>query len=146
MKMDLMLHEKRLLATFIDAGLVGVISLLTSIYIGPYFNLPFFSYDYFFLISFTLIMTAYQMLTLLIFKNKTLGMYLMGVRVLSEDWKNMNIKQIVLRSMSISIPILFVVNMAYVFINKNSKTIFDIISNSMVVNTGINYRANRKGK
>lgn len=144
--MDLMLHEKRLLATFIDAGLVGVISLLTSIYIGPYFNLPFFSYDYFFLISFTLIMTAYQMLTLLIFKNKTLGMYLMGVRVLSEDWKNMNIKQIVLRSMSISIPILFVVNMAYVFINKNSKTIFDIISNSMVVNTGINYRANRKGK
>lgn len=137
--MNLMLHEKRLIATLIDAGIVLVLSLINLIFFGPLFNMKFFSYDYFFLISFTLIMIFFQGLSLFFFRDKTLGLVIVGTRVVSKDLKILDIKQIILRAVSISIPILFVVNIAYVFINKNTKTIFDVISNSVVVNNDTDY-------
>ncbi len=137
--MNLMLHEKRLLATFVDAALIALFCFILSIPLG----IPFFSYDYYLVISFTVLMFFYQFFTLLIFKNRTLGMAVVGIMVLSKNRENMNFKQIVLRSVSISIPILFFVNIGYVFLNRDSKTIFDEISNSVVVNTGINYQAKK---
>ena len=84
-------------------------------------------------------MMIYQFLNLIILKNKTIGMLFVGVRILSSNQEFLKLRQIVLRSITISIPILFVVNLGYIFLNRDSTTMFDVISDSVVLDTGINY-------
>lgn len=138
--MSIMLHEKRFLATLIDAGIGSVLALLLSLLFNLFLNIKFMNYDYYYLIIFMLTMFIYQFLCLLIFKTHTIGLGLMALKVLSRDWEKVNIKQNLLRSLSISIPVLFVVNLLYMFVYRTkSITLFDDISETMVVHTGNNY-------
>ena len=88
-------------------------------------------------------MFLYQFINLLVLKNQTIGLGLMSLKVLSRDWERVSMKQNILRSISISIPILFIINVLYMLVYKTkSITLFDDISETMVVNTGNNYHVN----
>lgn len=138
--MNVMLHEKRFLATLIDAGIGIVLSFILSLLLNTFLEIEFMNFDYYYSFMFTITMFLYQFLCLLIYKNKTVGLYLMGLKILSVDWENVSLKQNILRSSSISIPVLFIVNLVYmVTYHTKTTTLFDDISNTMVVNTGSNY-------
>lgn len=138
--METMLHEKRFLAMLIDLGLGIVLSFLFGLLFNMLFKIDFAGWDYYYVIVFTFTMFLYQFLCILIFKSQTLGFYLMSLKLLSNDWEKVSLRQNLLRSVTIAIPILFVVNLLYMFVYKTkSVTIFDEISDTMVVNTGDNY-------
>ena len=141
--METMLHEKRFLATLIDFGLGIVLSILFGLLFNLLFEIRFMSWDYYYLFMFTITMFLYQFICILFFKDRTLGLHLMSLKLLSNDWEKVNIKQNILRSVSISIPVLFLVNILYMFVyHTKSTTLFDTISDTMVVNTGDNYHVN----
>lgn len=143
--MDAMLHEKRFLATLIDAGVGVVLSVLLGLLFNLLLDISFMNFDYYYLIMFTVTMFLYQFLAILFLKSHTLGLYLVGLKLLSNDWEKVSVKQNVLRSISISVPILFVINLLYMFVYKTkSCTLFDVVSDTMVVNTGVNYQVNHK--
>ena len=138
-----MLHEKRFLATLIDFGVGVVLSLLFGLLLNLLFEIEFMSWDYYYLFMFTITMFVYQFVCILFFKDVTLGLYLMSLKLLSKDWEKVSIKQNILRSVSIAIPVLFLVNVIYmVAYQTKSTTLFDMISDTMVVNTGENYHVN----
>ena len=135
-----MLHEKRFLATLIDAGIGVVLSFVLSLLFNLFLDIEFMNFDYYYLIMFTITMFLYQFISLLILKTRTFGLSLMNLKILSRDWERINIRQNILRSLSISIPILFIINLLYMIVYKTkSITLFDDISDTMVVNTGNNY-------
>lgn len=141
--MNVMLHEKRFLATLIDAGIGLLLSFFLSLIFNMFFNIRFMNFDYYYGAVFVVTMFLYQFISMLLFKGQTLGLYFMSIKLLSNDWNKVSLKQNVLRSVSISIPILFVVNLFYMFIYRTkSATLFDEISNTMIVNTGVNYQVN----
>ena len=70
----------------------------------------------------------------------------MGTRVYSQTWGNMSVRQTILRSITSAIPILILVNLIYVFINRDGRTIYDAVSNSMVVESRENYQVKPKAK
>ena len=138
--MNIMLHEKRFLATLIDAGIGVILAFLLSILCNIFLNIRFMNFDYYYLFMFVFTMFLYQFFCLVFLKTHTIGLGLMSLKILSRDWEKLNIKQNILRSLSISIPILFVINILYMFVYKTkSTTLFDDISETMVVNTGTNY-------
>ena len=141
--MNTMLHEKRFLATLIDLGVGIVLAILFGLLFNLLFKIEFMSWDYYYIIMFTFTMFFYQFLCILIFKSQTLGLHLMSLKLLSNDWEKVDVKQNILRSISISIPVLFFINLLYMFIyHTKNVTLFDEISNTMVVNTGDNYHVN----
>ena len=141
--MNIMLHEKRFLATLIDAGIGAVLAFILSLVLNLMFNIEFMNFDYYYLFMFVITMFLYQFLNLLVLKNQTIGLGLMSLKVLSRDWERVSIKLNILRSLSISVPILFIINVLYMFVYKTkSITLFDDISETMVVNTGSNYHVN----
>jgi len=143
--MNIMLHEKRFLATLIDAGLGIVLSFVLSLLFNLILDIRFMNFDYYYIIMFTITMFLYQFICFFFFKDRTLGPHLMSLKLLSKDWEKINVKQNVLRSISISVPILFIINLLYMVVYKTkSTTLFDDISDTMVVNTGVNYHVNTK--
>ena len=138
--MNMMVHERRLLATLIDAGIGAVLAFLFSLLFNIFLNISFSSFDYYYLFVFSLTMFFYQLFSLLVLKTYTLGLLIVSLKILSRDWEKPSLKQNVLRALSISIPILFVVNIFYMFAYKtNATTLFDEISDTMVVNSSNNY-------
>ena len=138
--MNMMLHEKRFLATLIDAGIGAILAFIFSLLCNLFLSIRFMNFDYYFLFMFTITMFLYQFLCILFMKTHTIGLYLMALKILSRDWEKVNVKQNILRSVAISVPILFVINILYMFVYKTkSITLFDDISDTMVVNTGNNY-------
>ncbi len=138
--MNIMLHEKRFLATLIDAGIGLILAFLTSLLLNVLLDVRFMNFDYYYMFMFTLTMFLYQFLCVLFFKDKTIGLALMGLKLLSFDWEKVSFKQNILRSISISIPVLFVINLLYMGVYRTkTTTLFDDISETMVVNTGTNY-------
>lgn len=138
--MNMMLHEKRFLATLIDAGVGVVLAFVFSLLCNTFLDIRFMNFDYYYLFMFTITMFLYQFLCIVFMKTHTLGLYLMSLKLLSRDWEKVNIRQNILRSAAISVPVLFVINVLYMFIYKTkSITLFDDISDTMVVNTGSNY-------
>ena len=141
--MDVMLHEKRFLATLIDAGIGIALSFVTSLLFNLVLGIQFMNFDYYYSIMFMITMFLYQFICILFFKSQTLGLHLMSLKLLSNDWEKVSLKQNILRSISISVPVLFIINLIYMVIYKTkSTTLFDDISDTMVVNTGMNYRVN----
>ena len=124
--MNMMLHEKRFLATLIDGGLVVLLSFVSSLLLNLVFDINFSSFDFYYLFMYTITMFVYQFLCILLFKNQTIGLYLMSLKVLSNDWEKVSVKQNLLRSITISIPVLFVINVLYMVVYKTkSTTLFD---------------------
>jgi uncharacterized RDD family membrane protein YckC len=135
-----MLHEKRFLATLIDAGIGAILAFLFSLLCNMFLDIRFMNFDYYYLFMFTFTMFLYQFSCIAILKTHTIGLGLMSLKLLSRDWEKVNLRQNILRSLSIAVPVLFVVNLLYMFAYKTKAiTLFDDISDTMVVNTGSNY-------
>ena len=142
--MNVLVHEKRFLATLIDAGIGMVLAFIVSILLNLLLDIRFTNFDYYYIIMFNITMFLYQFLCIIFSKNQTIGLYLVGLKLLSNDWEKVSLKQNMLRSLTISIPVLFVINLLYMVVYKTSFTLFDDISDTMVVNTGDNYHVNAK--
>ena len=127
----------------LDMAVVLIKAILLSLLCNMFLNIRFMNFDYYYLIMFTITMFLYQFICILFFKSQTLGLHLMSLKLLSNDWEKVSVKQNILRSISISVPVLFIINLIYMVIYKTkSTTLFDDISDTMVVNTGMNYRVN----
>ena len=96
--MNIMLHEKRFLATLIDAGIGAVLAFILSLVLNLMFNIEFMNFDYYYLFMFVITMFLYQFINLLVLKNQTIGLGLMSLKVLSRDCERVSIKQNILRS------------------------------------------------
>ena len=60
----------------------------------------------------------------------------MSLRLLSNSWEKPSLKIITLRSLVHSIPVLYLVNVLYMLLNKTDNTFFDELTYSFVVKTG----------
>ena len=125
-------HEKRILATLIDIGIVLVLSLLVNIFIPN----TVFNSDLTFLLLYLVFGFGYTFFCLLISKDRTVGLYSMSLRLLSNSWEKPSLKIITLRSLVHSIPVLYLVNVLYMLLNKTDNTFFDELTYSFVVKTG----------
>ena len=53
--MNIMLHEKRFLATLIDAGIGAVLAFVLSLVLNLIFNIEFMNFDYYYLFMFVIV-------------------------------------------------------------------------------------------
>ena len=125
-------HEKRILASFIDISIVLVLSLLVNIFIPN----TMFNSDLTFSILYLIIGFTYTFLCLIISKDRTIGLYSMSLRLLSDGWDKPSLKIITLRSLVHGVPVLYLVNILYMLLNKTDNTFFDELTGSFVAKTG----------
>ena len=132
----MLLHERRFLASLIDVGIVLLLSLIVMLFI-PHF--PYASDIIFFIIYF-FIGFIYMFLSLLISKDSTIGLYSISLKLMGKDWEKPTIKSIFLRSITHAVPALYLVNLLYMLLNKNTETLFDAITDSFMVKLGDTYK------
>ena len=128
-------HEKRILATTIDVSIVLVFSLIVNIFVPN----NMFSNDFSFAVIYLFSGFLYMFLSLIISKDKTIGLYSMSLKMLSRDWKKPTMKNIILRSLTNGVPVLYLVNILYMLLNKSETTFFDELTDSFIVKTGDAY-------
>lgn len=133
-------HERRFFASIIDIGIVLVISLLISIFVPN----TIFTRDLTILTTYFVVAFIYMFLSLLITKDKTIGLYSMSLRLLGRDWEKPNFKIILLRSITHAIPVLYLVNILYMILYKTEETFFDELSDSFIVQTGDTFKVENK--
>ena len=125
--------EKRTLSYLIDYAIALIISVLLILFANltfidsPFLNnvtkvlsLTFLTY---FIIS---------VLFLKLFKGKTIGRILTGLRVCSISGSSLSFGQILIRSLSESLLIMGVVNLGYILYYRNNYTLFDKVSDTCV--------------
>ena len=128
----MLVHEKRFLASVIDVGVVSVVALILNFAI-PVGILP---KDFTFLIYFLLVNVLYMVISLMVSKDRTLGLYCMSLRLLSDKLDKASVKSIVIRSFVHGVLVLHVLNAFYMFLNKSDISFFDVISDTVIVKTG----------
>ena len=138
----MLVHEKRFFATVIDIGIVLILSLLINLFIpsNVFNNVLIFTFIYF-VVGFT-----YMFLNLLISKDRTIGLYVMALKLLGRDWGKPSTKVILLRSIVNSVLVLHLVNIFYILFNKTTDTLFDEVTDSFIVQTGDAYRVKEDSK
>jgi len=127
-----LVHEKRFFASIIDVGIVLVISLILKLFIPA----ALFNNELIFLVLYLLVSFVYMSTCLLITKDKTIGLYSVSLRLLNKNWDKINKKVIFIRAISHGVPILYLVNILYMLLNKSENTFFDDLSDSMIIKTG----------
>ena len=130
-------HEKRFLATLIDIGIVLILSF------AVYLFLPHFSFlnEYLFVLLYFVIGFIYTFLSLFLTRGYTIGLSSLSLKLLDKDWERVSKRNIVIRALSQAVPIMYLVNILYMLLNKTDVTFFDELTHSMVVNTGTNVSA-----
>lgn len=128
-------HERRILAAIIDVGIVLILSLVINIFVPN--NL--FNNDLTFSAVYLVVGFLYMFLSLLITKDRTIGLYSMSLKMLAKDWDKPNMKIIILRSLANGVPVLYLVNILHMLLNKSDTTFFDELTNSVVVKTADGY-------
>lgn len=129
-------HEKRILASIIDVGIVVILSLFINIFVSE----SIFNNEATFLIICSLVGFVYVFVSLLISKDRTIGLYSMSLRLLDRDWSRPDIKIVLLRSLTFGVLPLYIVNILYMILNKSETTFFDEISNSFIISSGDAYK------
>ena len=132
-------HERRFLASLIDLFIVLTITLVINIFIPN----GIFMRRYLFGLIYFLVGFIYMFLCLVISKNRTIGLYALSLKLLHKDWKNPTMKAIIIRGLVAGVPVLYLINILYMLINKSEITLFDELSDSFVVNTGDNYSVDK---
>jgi len=133
-------HEKKFLAGIIDVSLVLIVTFIIYLFI-PKID---YAKSAIFFMTYAFVAFLYFFIYLLISKDSTLGLKIMNLKVVDRDWSKPNIKSILLRSVSYMVPVLYLVNFLYIYINKGDSTFFDEISNSFIAPLGDTY--NIKGQ
>ena len=122
-------HEKRILASIIDIGIVFILSLIAYII----FPNKIFDGTLIFFISYLVIGFLYMFISLVCTKTKTVGLFYMKLQLLDDKWEIPSIKVIVLRSLANGVLVLYLVNILYMLLNKTTESLFDKLANSIVV-------------
>ena len=125
--------EKRTLSYLIDYTIALVISVLIILFANiTFLEAPFLNnvtrvLSYTFVIYFII-----SCVFLKLFNGKTIGRVICGLKVTSISGNKLSIGQILMRSMSESLLIMAIINLAYTFYYRNNFTLFDKISDTVV--------------
>ena len=122
-------HEKRIIASMIDIGAVLLLSVIINIIVPN----TIYNSDATFLLAYFLIGFSYMFFSLLISKDRSIGFYFTSLRLLSDKWTRPNMKVILIRSLAHGIPVLHLINIFYMLLNKTTDSFFDKLANSVVV-------------
>ena len=128
-------HEKRIIASIIDIAIVLVISLVINIFIPT----TVYNNNIIFLLTYFLVGFSYIFLSLTISKDRTIGLAIMSLRLLSDKWIRPNMKVIIIRSLTHGVLVLHLVNILYMLLNKTTDSLFDKLANSVVINDNDTY-------
>ena len=131
-------HEKRILASIIDIGVVFVLSLIAYII----FPKKIFDGTLIFFASYLVIGFLYMFISLILTKSKTVGLFYMKLQLLDDKWELPSFKVIVLRSLANGVLVLYLVNILYMLLNKTTDSLFDKLANSIVVQEKDNFNKN----
>ena len=133
-------HERKFLAALIDVALVLVIALIIFLFL-PNVN---YGKTLLFVLIDAIVAFSYFFSYLSITKNSTLGLKIMNLKVLNIDWSKPTRKSILLRSVSYTIPVFYLLNIFYLFLNRSETTLFDELSESFVAPVGDIYNISKK--
>ena len=125
--------EKRTLSYLIDYSIALIISVLLILFA----NLTFIESPFLNNITKVLSLTFFVYLIISIvflklFKGRTIGRFITGLRVCSISGSKLGFGQIIIRSLSESLLIMGVINLGYTLYYKNNYTLFDKISDTCV--------------
>ena len=133
-------HERKFLAALIDVALVLAITLIIFLFL-PKVN---YGKSLLFVLIYAIVAFSYFFSYLSITKNSTLGLKIMNLKVLNIDWSKPTRKSILLRSVSYTIPVFYLLNIFYLFLNRSETTLFDELSESFVAPVGDIYNISKK--
>lgn len=128
-------HEKKFLSAIIDISVVLIVTFVIYLFI-PKID---YAKSVTFFIIYAITAFLYFLIYLLISKDSTLGLKIMNLKMVSRDWGKPSKKSILLRSVSYMVPVLYLVNFLYIYINKSDSTFFDEISDSFIAPLGDTY-------
>ena len=128
-------HEKKFLSAIIDISVVLIVTFVIYLFI-PKID---YAKSVTFFIIYAITAFLYFLIYLLISKDSTLGLKIMNLKMVSRDWSKPSKKSILLRSVSYMVPVLYLVNFLYIYINKSDSTFFDEISDSFIAPLGDTY-------
>ena len=122
-------HEKRIIASFIDIGIVFGLSLILYILLPQ----KLFDGTLMFFMSYLVIGFLYMYMCLSLSKTKTVGLFYMKLQLLSNKWEVPSKKVIVLRSLANGVLVLHLINILYMLLNKTTDSFFDKLADSVVI-------------
>jgi hypothetical protein len=67
----------------------------------------------------------------------------MDLKLLNKDWSKPTIKSIIIRALSYSSIMMYLLNLLYLFLNKSEVGLFDELSDSFVAPIGDAYQINK---
>ena len=108
-------HEKKFLSAIIDISVVFIVTFVIYLFI-PKID---YAKSVTFFIIYAITAFLYFLIYLLISKDSTLGLKIMNLKMVSRDWSKPSKKSILLRSVSYMVPVLYLVNFLYIYINKS---------------------------
>ena len=138
----MLVHEKRFFATVLDVSIVMVFALLLNLVMPT--NL--FNNSFLFSLIYFVVAFLYYFISLLITKNRTIGLRVMSLKLLDRQFNDPDSKIILLRSLTNGVLILHLINVFYILFNKTTSTLFDEISESVIVKTSDAYNFNDENK
>lgn len=133
-------HERRFLASVIDIGIVTIISIIIALLLPK----TFLGIEIIFFLTYFVIGFIYMYLSLLFTKNRTIGIHMLSLKMLGDDWCDPDKKAILIRSLTNGVPVLYGVNILYMLLNRSDRTFFDELTNSFIVTVGDTYKINGK--
>lgn len=135
-------HEKRIIASAIDIGVVLIISLIINIIIPN----TIYNSDITFFVAYFIIGFVYMFLCLFFSKDRTIGLYFVSLRLLSDKWTRPDMKVIIIRSLAHGVIVLHLINILYMLLNKTTDSFFDKLANSVIIKDSDAYNLINKNK
>lgn len=132
--MNIARYEKRIFAYLIDYLFPILIGVLAFLLLKNYFSYKVF--DIFVIINWFII-TAYWIIyipVLCLFNGNTLGTLIFGIKVIPLKAEKITFKISLIRALTLSIPMMVIINAFYMLVVHSERTIFDILSESIVIN------------
>lgn len=132
-------HERKFLAALIDIAVVLVLTVILYLFV-PKLD---YANTFLFALIYAIVAFLYFFIFMLVSKDTTLGLKIMELKILNKDWSKPTIKSILIRSVSYTTIVIYVLNLLYLFINKSEVTLFDELSDSFVAPIGDAYKVNK---
>lgn len=125
--------ERRLIAYLIDYTVSLLLSIGLYFLLKIYIDFIFFDAFFYIFVIKVLIYTLINSFLLKVFKGKTIGGIFMKTRVISLKHSNIRFKDILIRTLEMSIEPLLLLNAGYMLFKHTDRTIFDILSSTSVI-------------
>lgn len=132
--MNIARYEKRIFAYLIDYLFPILIGVLAFLLLKNHFSYKVF--DIFVIINWFIIITYWIIYIpiLFLFNGNTLGSLIFGIKVIPLKAEKITFKISLIRALTLSIPMMVIINVFYMLVVHSERTIFDILSESIVIN------------